>query len=246
MYFYDRLKENQQCLNETEQQILDDLLAHVKTIKQVTVREIAEKHFTAPNTIIRLCQKLGFKGFSDFKEALFLTEQTKSDFIEITSLDEAIIKTKQLVNTAVIEQIVARIHEADKIVFFAVGLSRLPAQELDTRLQLLGKNSKIFLDPHVMKHNASLLTTADLAIAISMSGTTESIIEATTIANVSGATTVSITGFSTNALAKLTDFQLYGFTNKVTISGVDAADRFSLHYLINVLFNQYLTTYHSQ
>ncbi|WP_017470505.1 MurR/RpiR family transcriptional regulator [Amphibacillus jilinensis] len=245
MYFYDRLKENQHLLNETEQMILDYLLEHSAKIKDLTVREVAKAHYTAPNTIIRLCQKLGFKGFTDFKEGLYAAEQTKKDWVEITSLDEQIVKTKQLVNPKIIDQVIDCIHHAEKILFFAVGLSRFPAQELDARLQLIGKNSHIFVDPHVMKHNASLLSNKDLAIAISNSGTTDNVLAATTIANVAGAKTLSITGFSTNPLAKQTHYQLYGFTSNIRVSGIDAADRFSIHYLINLLFNEYLRKYHT-
>ncbi|SEN71081.1 transcriptional regulator, RpiR family [Amphibacillus marinus] len=245
MYFYDHLKENQHRLNETEKMILDYLLDQATKIKDLTIREVAEDHFTAPNTIIRLCKKLGFKGFSDFKEGLYAAKQTKHDFLEVTPLDEQIVKTKQLVNEAVINELAECLHNANKILFFAVGLSRFPAQELDARLQLVGKNSQIFVDPHVMKHNASLLSDQDLAIAISMSGTTSNVLEATTIATVAGAKTLSITGFSTNPLAKLTTYQLYGYATELRVSGIDAADRFSIHYLINLVFNTYLTKYHT-
>ncbi|SDC29757.1 transcriptional regulator, RpiR family [Pelagirhabdus alkalitolerans] len=246
MYFYDRLKQNQHTLNETESFILDDLLQKKNSIKDMTIRQVAQNHFTAPNTITRLCKKLGFKGFTDFREALYQTEQTENDYIEITSLDEQIVKTKQLVNMDTVNDVLDAIHHANRILFFAVGLSRLPADELDARLQLVGKHSQTFLDPHVMKYNAELLTENDLAIAISLSGETDNILKATTIAQVAGAKTLSITGFSTNSLAKQTDFQLYGFSSDVRVNGIDATDRFSVHYLINLLFTEYLKRYHSK
>ena len=244
MHFYELLKKNQHQLNETEQAILDYLLEHSKTIKDLKIRTVASKNFTAPNTIIRLCQKLGFKGFSEFKESLYYAQQKKESFFEVTSLDDQIIKTKQLINEEIIEKIITTIHEADKILCFAVGLSRFPAEELNARLQLLGKNSQTFVDPHVMKHNAGLLSNKDMAISISNSGTTDNILSATTIATVAGAKTVSITGFSTNPLAKKTTYQLYGYTSDVKVSGIDAADRFSIHYLVNVIFNEYIKKYH--
>ncbi|MFQ9921940.1 MAG: MurR/RpiR family transcriptional regulator [Beduini sp.] len=37
-------------------------------------RYIAEKLFTAPSTIVRLCQKIGFQGYNQFREA-YLQEQ---------------------------------------------------------------------------------------------------------------------------------------------------------------------------
>lgn len=245
MYFYELLQKNQQQLNETEQMILDYLLQHATNIRDLTIRTVAKENFTAPNTIIRLCQKLGFKGFTDFKESLYHAEHEKESYVEVTSLDEQIIKTKQLINAELIEELITKMYHADKIVFFAVGLSRFPAEELNARLQLLGKNSQTFVDPHVMKHRASLLSNKDLAIAISNSGTTNNVLSATTIATVSGAETLSITGFSINPLSKATTYQLYGYTSEVRVEGIDAADRFSIHYLINVLFTEYLKKYHT-
>ncbi|MER2079850.1 MurR/RpiR family transcriptional regulator [Psychrobacillus psychrotolerans] len=245
MYFYELLKKNRHLLNETENAILDDLLDHSASIKELVIRKVAANHFTAPNTIVRLCQKLGFKGFTDFKESLYHAVQEKENFVEVTSLDEQIIKTKQLINDGTIETIITKMHKADKILFFAVGLSRFPAEELSERLKILGKNSQTFVDPHVMKHNAQLLTNKDLAIAISNSGNTDNILSAATIASVSGAETISITGFSTNPLSKITTYQLYGYTSKLKVDGIDTADRFSIHYLINLLFTEYLKKYHT-
>jgi len=245
LYFYDLLKKNRHLLNETEGAILDYLLNHSDEIKELVIRKAATDNFTAPNTIVRLCQKLGFKGFSDFKENLYYTTQEKRKFVEVTSLDEQIIKTKQLINSDLIETIITKIHKADKIIFFAVGLSRFPAEELNERLKIIGKNSQTFVDPHMMKYNARLLTDKDLAIAISSSGKTKNILSAATIASVSGAETVSITGFSINPLSKITTHQLYGYTAELKLDDIDTADRFSIHYIISLLFTEYLKKYHS-
>ncbi|WP_314060845.1 MurR/RpiR family transcriptional regulator [uncultured Vagococcus sp.] len=244
MYFYELLKKNRHLLNSTEEDVLQSLLNQAENIKSLTIRQIATENYTVPNTVTRLCQKLGFKGFSDFREALYLTTHEKENVLTLTSLDEQIIRTKQLINPQVIKEILGKIHNAQRIVFFAVGLSRFPAEELNERFKILGINSHTFIDPHVMKHNAKLLTKNDLAIAISVSGTTDTILAATTIASVKGATTLSITGFSHNPIAALTDYQLYGMVSPASIEGIDTADRFSLHYLTNLLFNDYLTTFY--
>lgn len=243
MYFYELLTQNRYLLNETENALLDYLLEKSSAIREVTIREVAERHYTAPNTIVRMCQKLGFKGFSDFKEGLYYAKKEQENLFEATSLDEKIVRTKQLLNASVIETIIDKIHHAEKILFFAVGLSRFPAEELNERLKILGKNSQTFIDPHVMKHNARLLSNKDLVIAISLSGTTENILSAATIASVSGAETVSITGFSMNPLANMTNHQLYANVSVTKVNGIDLADRFSIHYLVNVIFTEYLKKY---
>lgn len=243
--FYEKLEENRYKLNKNEEEILEYLLESKDGMEDLTIRKVAEKFYTVPNTIVRMSQKLGFEGFSQFKLELARVKVAAEDVIAITSLDEKIIKTKQLLNETVIKKVVKCLYEADNILFFAVGLSRFPAEEFSERLKIIGKKSQTFIDPHVMKHNAKLMSKKDVAIAISLSGQASSnVLSATMRAEVAGAKTISITGFSTNQLSQLTNYQLYGFASEMRIDGLDAADRFSLHYLVNVLYNEYVKTYH--
>lgn len=245
MDFYEYLKENRTLLNKNEEKILSYLINEKKQIDDWTIREVAKGFYTVPNTIVRMCQKLGFKGYTQFKEELMKTLDAEETLLRMTDLDDLVIKTKQLLNQEVLDDIVTAIHEAENILFFAVGLSRFPAEEFSERLKILGKKSQTFIDPHLMKHNAKQMTTQDLGIAISLSGSENSnVFAATNRANISGANTISLTGFSTNALSKITNYQLYAYSTDIKIEGIDAADRFGFHYLINRLFNDYLTKYH--
>jgi len=245
MYFYELLKANRHLLNEAEEAILSFLLDHANHIQQITIREAAKTFYTAPNTITRMTKKLGFLGYTDFKEALYITTIEEQSYSDFTSLDDQLVRTKQLINSTTVNQINKAIFEAEHILILGVGLSRLPAEELQNYLSVLGKNSQIYLDPHLMRHAAKKLTKEDLAIAFSISGETTNIIDPITIAHVSGAKTVSITGFSQNQLSKVSDYQLYGMTSRVIIDGLDVADRLSFHYLVNKLFTEYLRTYYA-
>lgn len=245
MYFYQQLKLNRHLLNDNEEKILSFFLDSAENIQQLTIRDVAEKFYTAPNTIVRMCKKLGFLGYSDFKEALYITIIEEKSFSDFTSLDDQLVKTKQLINLEIINDINKTIFESEQVLILGVGLSRLPAEEFHNYLQVVGKNSQLFSDPHMMRHAAKRLSKNDLVIAFSISGETESTIEPVNIAKVSGAKTVSITGFSQNKLSKLSDYQLYGMTSKVIIAGIDVSDRLSFHYIGNTLFTEYLKKYYA-
>ena len=105
MYFYQLLKLNRHLLNKNEEEILTYFLTHAKKIQQITIREVAETFFTVPNTITRMCKKLGFLGYSDFKEALYITTIEEQSFSDFTSLDDQLVKTKQLLNQQTIDEI---------------------------------------------------------------------------------------------------------------------------------------------
>jgi len=245
MSFYEKLEQNRKYLNDNEEEILSYLLKQNEQLSDLTIREASNHFYTSPNTIIRLTQKLDFSGFQQFKEEFLTALKLQKSLGELYSLDDMIIKTKQLINTETINRIVQSIHEADNILFFAVGLSRFPAEEFSERLKLVGKQSQTFIDPHIMKHNAQLMKVNDLAIAISVSGRQRSnAYAAVSRAKIAGAKTLSITGFSSNPLANLTDLQLYGFSSPLKINELDATDRFSIHYLTNYLFDEYIKQYH--
>lgn len=209
LYFYECFKKNRTQLNQTEEEILNYLINEKTQVEKWTIRDVANRFYTVPNTIVRMCQKLGFKGYTQFKEELKKTLEAEETILNMTDLDEKVIKTKQLLNKEVLEEIISKIHDADNILFFAVGLSRFPAEELSERLKILGKKSQTFIDPHLMKHNAKQMGRKDVGIAISLSGSENSnVFAATNRANIAGAKTISLTGFSSNALSKITDYQL--------------------------------------
>lgn len=235
--FYKNIEKNRKNLNDNEEEILSFLVEDKLRLKNQTIREVADHFYTVPNTIVRMCKKLGFTGFQQFKDEAIKASELEDAFGELTSLDDEVVRTKQILNEEVLSKVIDSIHQAEKILLCGVGLSRFPAEELSERLKIVGKQSQTFVDPHILNYSAKLMKSNDLVIAISLSGREDSTVyAATSRAKVSWAKTVSITGFSSNPLANLTDYQLYGYSSTYRINGIDAAVRFSLHYIVNLIF----------
>ncbi|MDO4977281.1 MAG: MurR/RpiR family transcriptional regulator [Eubacteriales bacterium] len=53
--------------SEAEQNIVSYLLEHMNQISDMTLEQLAKKAYVSNATIIRMCQKLGFKGYKQFK-----------------------------------------------------------------------------------------------------------------------------------------------------------------------------------
>jgi len=246
MIFYRNLEKYRNSLNKNEEKILKYILTYSGELKNLTINDIAHKFYTVPNTITRLVKKLNFNGFTDFKNELKKIRTVDEQKIHYTSLIKQITKTEQLMNHEVADTIINKIHSADKILIFAVGLSRFPAEEFSERFKIVGKNCETFIDPHLMKHHARLVNENDIALAISLSGTVSSnVISAMNRASLSNATTISITGFSNNKLSNITNYQLYGYSKEKVIDGIDIAERVSLTFIINYLFNEYIKKYYN-
>ena len=55
-----------ESLTRAEYRVLAHLTEHPLLVGNITVRELAQATFVSTATIMRLCQKLGFSGFSEF------------------------------------------------------------------------------------------------------------------------------------------------------------------------------------
>lgn len=243
MYFYDLIQDNRSKLNPTEDEILQYLLEHAD--QSLTIREVAKHFYVAPNTVTRLMKKLQFRGYTDFINAQKITtyEQQSVEELHPVPVDELIIKTKQLVNPAVLNQVVTVLHDAPKLLVAGVGLSHLPAEELTQYLNTLGKPAQLFTDPHLARHAATLLGPGDVCIGFSVSGDRDNVLDTASIAKTKGATLISLTGFSINKLAKMSSLQLYAQIEPLTISGLDTASRLGFYYLNNQILMTYLSIY---
>ena len=56
--------------SESEKSIAQYILQNSEEVLNLSTIELAKKTYTSPATITRLCQKLDFKGYNDFKISL--------------------------------------------------------------------------------------------------------------------------------------------------------------------------------
>ena len=61
----------------TEQSVIDYMLKNPTEIASLSIRELAERTFTSPAAVFRLCQKLGLKGYNEFK-IRFMSEMSRA------------------------------------------------------------------------------------------------------------------------------------------------------------------------
>lgn len=240
MIFYTRVQENQHRLNANEKEILQFLLNKKEDIRSVTLQQVADAHDTVPNAIMRVCKKLDFSGFSEFKEVYFHTLTERHNFINMTSLDTQIVQTKQLLDYEMLDQVLDKLHAADKILFSASGLSHMVVFDLSERFKILGKNCIMCYDAILENHHAIHLAENDVAIIVRRSDDAEDLINTAAIAKSNGATVVSITSLDEIKVSKISDFPIYAASSDLIISNFNAADRFGFFYIGNIIFSEYV------
>lgn len=160
-------------LTETELQLLTYITNHLDSIKGASVREIAKKNYTSPATVVRLAQKLGFKGYLELYYYLNMrTEKHNTD--EIIDFQ---INGEQLDGTIEIMKNYYRKDKTKFIFIYATGFSGIIAEYLQKKLLVNGIRV-IFSSGQdssgIIEHNVDNIS---MMIVISKSGETPKIIE---------------------------------------------------------------------
>jgi DNA-binding MurR/RpiR family transcriptional regulator len=125
----------------TEQSVIDYIMRNPQEIAELSIRELAERTFTSPAAVFRLCQKFGLKGYNEFK-IRFMSEMSRAvqdgsvsaiirrpitdkdsigDIVrKMAALEvEAIEETKNEMDLAQLERIARRMDKATVIDLYA-------------------------------------------------------------------------------------------------------------------------------
>ncbi len=191
-------------LSDNEKQIIDYLMTHTKEIDGCPLREIAKRIYTSPATIVRLAQKLGFSGYTEF--FFFLKNQLKNQQITEATIDYQI-------DSASIDQMIASIrdiyaNQPNKfITIYATGFSGIIAEYLHKKMLVNGIKTLLVSASDSGGIISNNIENISMLITISKSGETQKVIEKMTLAQQNRIPTILFCGngdHSANQLATYT------------------------------------------
>ena len=232
-----RIKGTYASLRTAEQRVADFILKHPEDLIYLTVTELAERTQTSESTVVRLCQKIGYKGYQEFKIILArdLVGPTQTIYEEISQNDpvssvkakifqanqQALRDTLEVLSDSELEAAVNALVGAPKIEMYAIGGSGPVAEDARHKFLKLGITSIAISDADLMAMSASLLKRGDVAIGISHTGASRDVCDALETAKKGGAITICITHRSTSPITKVSDIKLFTAA-KETAFGSDA------------------------
>lgn len=241
MKLFDIISNDTINLNNTEKKIIDYILERTSTFNNIKITDIANDLFISSNTVIRLCKKLGYTGFSQLKYEI-VNFNTTLDTKEITSsnfsLHDSVIKTLSLNKSEDIQAIVKLICTSNRIVIFSLGLSQYPAIAFSKKLQYLKKMCLVPSDRDENILFANNIEEDDLAIIISNSGSTDIIKKISGIVKTKNVPIISLTGFSQNFLSQTSDISLYAYLKEHKLNNHDLTSRLGFNILLDLIFDE--------
>lgn len=212
-------------LNGKARIIAENILADPESVIQEKASDLAKRSGVDSARVVRLCQQLGFEGFPDLKKQLvdeFLSQRSTLER-QIAPANTPIEKLKvQFATdfTRTINDTLAELDETQlkkaltlfsgaKCIYLAgYGSSALAAQDMQTKLLRLGFTA-IFLNDHENLYTLShTFNATDFLVLFSFSGSTESILKTTDVANIRGVPVLALTGDPSSPLAKKAELTL--------------------------------------
>jgi DNA-binding MurR/RpiR family transcriptional regulator len=228
----------------------------------LTVTELAEKTQTSESTVVRLCQKIGYKGYQEFKIMLArdLVGPTETVYEEIVAGDDipalkqkvfaanaqALKDTMEVLQDDELERAVLAISKARRIEIYGIGGSAPLAFDAYHKFMRLRLNAVWLSDGDLMAMSSSLLGENDVALGISHTGGSRDVCDAMENAQVAGSTTICITHRATSPITKVADVKLFTAA-KETLFGSDAmSSRIAQLSIIDTLYAGIANTNYEQ
>lgn len=204
------IETRKHLLRPSQRKVAEWILENGKSVIDIPLSEVARSVDVSQPTVIRFCREVGCSGFRELKlrlahGAAFGLSTTE---FEISPEDSSTEVGKKIFDTSLnsidhcrrnldwqeISRGVDMLAKANHVEFFGYGASGIVAQDAQQKFALLGCTCSYQIDAHQQYIAASMLGPQDVAVAISNTGTTRSVIEFVRTARLNGVRVIAISG----------------------------------------------------
>ncbi|MEK4297914.1 MurR/RpiR family transcriptional regulator [Oceanobacillus sp. FSL W8-0428] len=256
--FIAKISSYQNTFTKSEKKVSDFVQANMESTIYMTVTELAERIGVGETTVLRFCRKMGFKGYQSFKMAVtkevaksthdVFDETNKDEFNETDEVHfivqkalsnniQALKETASIIETSELEKAIDYIISSKRIIFYGVGVSGNTAADARDKFIRIGRSTEAFVDSHMQAMSATTLTKEDMAVGISVSGSTKDTVDALKIAKENGAKILSITHFTRSPITKISDVVLLTGGRETALQGGSMSAKIAQLFVIDMLCN---------
>lgn len=202
----DRLRSLLDEMFPAERKVAEFILNYPEKVTQINITDLAEQSGTSDATVIRMCKRLGCKGFYQLKlqlsselgfiQLLGQTQQADGalSFSEIfRMIARSVIEMEQNINTELLEQAAEVVLNSRRIYVLAAGNSIPTAMDLTYRLSRLGIRSTCSTIIESILNDLALGSADETLIVISHSGASKPVLAGMELARNRGMKTILFT-----------------------------------------------------
>lgn len=224
-----RIRSGYGDMRKSEQRAADYILDHLNHVRELSLDRLANEAEVSQPTVIRMLKALGFKGYREFRDQL-LREYARDEEGEgkttplygyplhkgerlediprnMTAMTERMLReTLKNFSVKTYKQIVEVLKHARIIDIYSVENSEVTAQDFVAKLLYLGFSCRHFGDHYYQRIAAGSLTSEDVAVGISYSGSSKDTVDVMKTAKKAGATTIVLTNFKDSPISRYADY----------------------------------------
>ncbi|ODQ01315.1 MULTISPECIES: SIS domain-containing protein [Salinivibrio] len=234
----------------------DWIIAHPEKAAQLTSQALAKQVGVSQSSIVKFSQKMGYKGYSEFKLALneeigrkqvMQSTPMHSDILAddpmtvisqklVKAKTEAMFQTTNALSYEACHQAVAWLNGARRVQVVGIGSSALTAKDLSFKLLKLGITALCEQDSHVQIAVARTLGVDDVQIVISFSGERKEILVATEAAKEQGAKVIALLGPGRSRIRHIADITFDTIADETKHRSSSIASRTAQNVITDLLF----------
>ena len=218
-------------LSPSECKVAERILAQPHTVINQSIARLADQAGVSEPTVVRFCQRLGYRGVQAFKLALTRSLASESPRVAMTAIGNepiealaakvmdrqiaTLIQTRNHLDYAALEPAIALLAEASRIELYGHGASGLVAEDAHHKFFRLGMPVAAYTDPHNHAISATVIPADAVIIAISHTGRSHDLLASIETAAGRGVPIIAITAPGT-PLAGLANVSLHADVDEDT------------------------------
>ena len=239
-------------LSKKEQSICEYLRDNSTDVIHMSITELADCCTASEAAIVRVAKKLGFKGYQAMKisiaqESIKPTSQIYEELSQDDTIHtimkkvfqsniQALEDTQNVLDSASLAQAVELISNSDNLFFYGLGGSNIIAEDAQHKFLRIGILSHVFSDSNIQLMSTMLVNQSGVAILISHSGSSSTILEIASQLKKNGAKIITITSYSRCPLLKFADVSLFTASPETAFKPEALSSRIAELSIIDSLF----------
>ncbi len=251
-----RIMAGRTRLSASSVKVADWVITNTEMAATLTSQELADRVGVSQSCIVKFTQKIGFKGYGQFKLALseeigrkranqdaplhsnILSEDSTAIILQklVKFKTDALFQTTNALSVENFEQAVNLIDQSQRVQIVGLGASALSGKDLGYKLLKLGITAIAESDSHAQIAIARTLTPQDVQIVISFSGNTKESIVAASAAKEKGAQVIALSSPRKSYLRDLADLNLDTIADELQNRASSIAARTAQNVITDALF----------
>lgn len=241
----------------SEKKLADYILSQQDGVSHMSISDLARGCGVGDATVSRFCQRLGYKGYPEFKLAVanavlvhsketpLSGELSEEDTLEeiarklLTYNSLAMSQTLEVLNPEAIMQAVELLHKAGSVFCMGQGGSMLLAAEAAHLFSTVSGKFRPVGDSHLQAIAAAMADEGDAILFFSYSGNTLDMLDTLKTAREQGVKVILITRFPNSPGAELADVVLQCGANENPLQSGSIPARIAQMYLLDIVFSEY-------